>query len=122
MLTANGLSPVKAPTDVPSEGLFGDKMVKGIKGAMSKESIASVISGFQEEGFDEMLKIQERDSRRKQQRSAESIYSREKRAIFGGRSCGRENSTTLGGGDWNRSRSGGTKETKGKKRKEDTRD
>ena len=87
MLIANGLPPVIAPTDVPSEELFGAKMMEGVRGAMSKESITSVASGFQEEGFDEMLKIlEERDPRRKQQRSMESVYYREKKE----RSMGRE--------------------------------
>ena len=59
LLWANGLPPVNVPGDVPSGGLFGVKVMSGVGAAASQESITTGGSGFQEEGYEEMMSLGE---------------------------------------------------------------
>ena len=58
------------PTDVPSEDLFETRMAGGVRVAISWETVKSVASGFQE-GYRDMLGIQEVKDPRKQKRRGE---------------------------------------------------
>ena len=59
MLQANGLPSVIVPGEIPSEDLFGAKVSKTIGAAASLDSVATGASGFQEEGFEEMMDLGE---------------------------------------------------------------
>ena len=73
---ANVLPSIKIPTEVPSEELFGAKVPEGIRMAQSMESLKSQASGYQEEGFKEMMgMVTNRDPRKQSKRDTESIYS-----------------------------------------------
>ena len=51
-------------------------MTTGVRTAQSQESFRTTMSGFQEEGFEEMQPITEdRDPRRQKREEAESVYS-----------------------------------------------
>ena len=75
MLKANGLPTVNTSSDVPSEELFGAKRAGAIGGATSQESMRSVASGFQEENYDDMMDLTQRDPRKLQQTPMKSIYA-----------------------------------------------
>ena len=75
LLKSNGLPPIIIPTEVPSEELFGARVAENVRTAQSMESLKSQVSGFQEEGFSEMMDITtERDPRRQRRVEGESIY------------------------------------------------
>ena len=49
-------------------------MATGIRTAQSQESVRTTMSGYQEEGFEEMLPLaEERDPRRQKRTEAESL-------------------------------------------------
>ena len=76
LLKANGLPSIKIPSEVPSEELFGARIPEGVKKAHSMESVRSQASGYQEEGYREMMgMVSDRDPRKTSKMDMESIYS-----------------------------------------------
>ena len=65
MLRANGLPTVTVPGEIPSEDLFGAKVATNMEAAESQDSVLTGASGFQEEGFDDMMELGEGDRGRK---------------------------------------------------------
>ena len=53
------------PGEIPSEDLFGVKMATTAGAAASQKSVATGISGYQEEGYDEMMDLGEEVTGRK---------------------------------------------------------
>ena len=79
MFSANGLPTVKAPSNVPSEELFGARMASTTKLAASQDSVRTGASGYQEDDYEDMQVIGERDPRRRPQMPPESIYAQKTR-------------------------------------------
>ena len=59
MLRANGLPPVVVPDEIPFEDLFGVKVPNTVGAAISRESVATGASGYQEEGLEDMMELGE---------------------------------------------------------------
>ena len=85
MLKMNGLPTVVVPGEVPSGDVFGAKMAESAGIAASSESVVTGGSGFQEEGYMEMMSLGEGEAQRRDaggvQRDTRPKEQREMRQI-----------------------------------------